>query len=55
MDKAAEELGNLYRETIKYEAEKRNKEMPNGDPNAEVTPGDPTVVDAEVKEAKETN
>ena len=55
MDKAAEELGNLYRETIKYEAEKRNKEMPNGDPNAEVTPGDPTVVDAEVKETKETN
>lgn len=55
MDKAAEELGNLYRETIKYEAEKRNKEMPNGDPNAEATPGDPTVVDAEVKETKETN
>jgi molecular chaperone DnaK len=50
MDKATEELGNLYRETIKYEAEKRNKEMPNGDPNAEVKPGDPTVVDAEVKE-----
>ena len=55
MDKGVEELGNLYRETIKYEAEKRNKEMPNGDPNAEVKPGDPTVVDAEVKEAKETN
>lgn len=50
MDKATEELGNLYRETIKYEAEKRNKEMPNGDPNAEVKPGEPTVVDAEVKE-----
>jgi molecular chaperone DnaK len=55
MDKATEELSNLYRETIKYEAEKRNKEMPNGDPNAQTAEGEPTVVDAEVKEAKETN
>ena len=55
MDKAAEELNNLHRETIKYEAEKRNKEMPNGDPNAQTAEGEPTVVDAEVKEAKETN
>lgn len=50
MDKATEDLGNLYRETIKYEAEKRNKEMPEGDPNAQKAEGDPTVVDAEVKE-----
>jgi molecular chaperone DnaK len=55
MDKATEELNNLYRETIKYEAEKRNKEMPNGDPNAQTAEGEPTVVDAEVKETKETN
>ena len=50
MDKATEELGELYRKTITYEAEKRNKEMPNGDPNAQKADGDPTVVDAEVKE-----
>jgi molecular chaperone DnaK len=55
MDKATEELGELYRKTITYEAEKRNKEMPEGDPNAQQAEGDPTVVDAEVKEAKETN
>ena len=50
MEKGVEELGELYRKTITYEAEKRNKEMPNGDPNAQQADGDPTVVDAEVKE-----
>jgi molecular chaperone DnaK len=55
MDKAAEEIGELYRKTIAWEVEKRNKEMPEGDPNAQQAEGDPTVVDAEVKEAKETN
>jgi molecular chaperone DnaK len=55
MDKAVEELNELYRKTIAWEAEKRNKEMPNGDPNAQTAEGEPTVVDAEVKEAKETN
>jgi molecular chaperone DnaK len=50
MDKATEELGELYRKTITYEAEKRNKEMPEGDPNAQKAEGDPNVVDAEVKE-----
>jgi molecular chaperone DnaK len=53
MDKSTEELGEALRKTIPWEAEKRNKEMPNGDPNAEhanATEKDPTVVDAEVKE-----
>ena len=49
MDKAIEELGELMRKTIAWEAEKRNKEMPNGDPSQQQ--GDPAVVDAEVKEA----
>jgi molecular chaperone DnaK len=53
MDKLVEELGELLRKTIPWEAEKRNKEMPDGDPNAEnasTTEKDSTVVDAEVKE-----
>jgi len=49
MDKAVEEINELYRKTIAWEAEKRNKEMPNGDPSAQ---SDETIVDAEVKEAK---
>jgi molecular chaperone DnaK len=49
MDKAVEELNEMYRKTITWEAEKRNKEMPNGDPNAQKQ-SDETVVDAEVKE-----
>ncbi|MFY8211724.1 MAG: molecular chaperone DnaK [Candidatus Nanopelagicus sp.] len=51
MDKAIEEIGELMRKTIAWEAEKRNKEMPNGDPSQQQ--GDPNVVDAEVKETKE--
>jgi len=51
MDKTVEELSEILRKTIPWEAEKRNKEMPNGDPNAEKQEGDPNVVDAEVKEA----
>ena len=51
MDKAVEELGETLRKTIPWEAEKRNKEMPEGDPNAPKQEGDPNVVDAEVKEA----
>lgn len=49
IDKAIEELGELMRKTIAWEAEKRNKEMPNGDPSQQQS--DPSVVDAEVKEA----
>jgi molecular chaperone DnaK len=55
MDKAVEEINELYRKTIAWEAEKRNKEMPNGDPNAqsaEAAQSDETIVDAEVKETK---
>ena len=48
MEKATEAIGELVRKLIPFEAEKRNKEMPNGDPSQQ---GDPTVVDAEVKEA----
>ena len=51
MDKAIEEIGELMRKAIAWEAEKRNKEMPNGDPSQQQ--GDPTVLDAEVKETKE--
>jgi len=51
MDKLVEELGETLRKTIPWEAEKRNKEMPEGDPNAPKQEGDPNVVDAEVKES----
>jgi molecular chaperone DnaK len=44
--KASEELNELYRKTIAWEAEKRNKEMPDG------KPADDTVVDAEFTETK---
>jgi molecular chaperone DnaK len=46
MDKAVEELTELYRKTIAWEAEKRNKEMPNGEPT------DESVVDVEASETK---
>jgi molecular chaperone DnaK len=46
MDKAVEELTELYRKTIAWEAEKRNKEMPEGEPT------DETVVDVEASETK---
>jgi len=46
LTKAAEELGELYRKTIAWEAEKRNKEMPDG------KPADDGVVDAEFTETK---
>ena len=46
MDKAVEELTELYRKTIAWEAEKRNKEMPAGEPT------DETVVDVEASETK---
>jgi molecular chaperone DnaK len=45
MDTAVKEIGELMQKTIAWEAEKRNKEMPDGPPT------DETVVDAEVKEA----
>ena len=45
MDAAVKEIGELMQKTIAWEAEKRNKEMPDG------PPADETVVDAEVKEA----
>ena len=51
MDKAVETLQEWYQKTIPWEGEKRNKEMPAGDPSQQ---GDPNVVDAEVKETKET-
>jgi molecular chaperone DnaK len=46
MDKAVEELTELYRKTIAWEAEKRNKEMPEGEPT------DESVVDVEASETK---
>jgi molecular chaperone DnaK len=46
MDKAVEELTELYRKTIAWEAEKRNKEMPDGEPT------DESVVDVEASETK---
>jgi molecular chaperone DnaK len=46
MDKAVEELTELYRKTIAWEAEKRNKEMPAGEST------DETVVDVEASETK---
>jgi molecular chaperone DnaK len=46
MDKAVEELGALYQKTIAWEAEKRNKEMPDG------PPADEPVVDVEASETK---
>jgi molecular chaperone DnaK len=49
LTKAAEELGELYRKTIAWEAEKRNKEMPDGNP------ADDGVVDAEFTETKSDN
>jgi molecular chaperone DnaK len=49
LTKAAEELGELYRKTIAWEAEKRNKEMPEGKPEDAPQDG---VVDAEFTEAK---
>ena len=45
MDEAVKEIGELMQKTIAWEAEKRNKEMPDG------PPADETVVDAEVNEA----
>ena len=45
MDKAVEAIGELMRKLIPFEAEKRNKEMPEG------KSPDETVIDAEVKEA----
>ena len=50
MEKAVETLQEWYQKTIPWEGEKRNKEMPAGDPSQQV---DPNVVDAEVKETKE--
>ena len=50
MEKAVETLQEWYQKTIPWEGEKRNKEMPAGDPSQQ---GDPNVVDAEVKETKE--
>ena len=49
LTKAAEELGELFRKTIAWEAEKRNKEMPEGKPADAPQDG---VVDAEFTEAK---
>ena len=49
LTKAAEELGELYRKTIAWEAEKRNKEMPDGKPADAAEDG---VVDATFTEAK---
>jgi molecular chaperone DnaK len=49
LTKAEEELGELYRKTIPWEAEKRNKEMPDGKPADAPQDG---VVDAEFTEAK---
>jgi molecular chaperone DnaK len=49
LTKAAEELDELYRKTIAWEAEKRNKEMPEGKP---ADAKDDDVVDAEFTEAK---
>jgi len=49
LTKAAEELGELYRKTIAWEAEKRNKEMPEGKPADAPEDG---VVDATFTEAK---
>jgi molecular chaperone DnaK len=49
MDKAVEELSELYRKTIAWEGEKRNKEMPEGKPEDAPQDG---VVDAEFTEAK---
>ena len=51
MEKAIATLDEWYQKTIPWEGEKRNKEMPAGDPSQQ---GDPNVVDAEVKETKET-
>jgi molecular chaperone DnaK len=51
MDKAVEELSELYRKTIAWEAEKRNKEMPEGEPT-EGKSADETVVDVEASETK---
>jgi hypothetical protein len=44
-------LSELYRKTIAWEAEKRNKEMPEGEPT-EVKPTDENVVDVEASETK---
>ena len=49
LTKAAEELGELYRKSIAWEAEKRNKEMPDGKP---ADAKDDDVVDATFTEAK---
>jgi len=49
LTKAAEELDELYRKTIAWEAEKRNKEMPEGKP---ADAKDDDVVDATFTEAK---
>ena len=50
IDAIGKELGELYRKTIAWEAEKRNKEMPEGKP--EDAAADDGVVDAEFTEAK---
>jgi len=49
IDTIGKELGELYRKTIAWEAEKRNKEMPEGKP---ADAADDGVVDAQFTEAK---
>ena len=52
MDKAVEELSELYRKTIPWEGEKRNKEMPDGKAPEGTEKLDDEVIDAAFTEAK---
>jgi molecular chaperone DnaK len=52
LDKANEELSELYRKTIPWEGEKRNKEMPDGKVPEGTEKLDEEVIDANFTEAK---
>jgi molecular chaperone DnaK len=52
LTKAADELSELYRKTIPWEGEKRNKEMPDGKVPEGTEKLDEEVIDAEFTEAK---
>ena len=52
MEKAVEELSELYRKTIPWEGEKRNKEMPDGKAPEGTEKLDDEVIDANFTEAK---
>ena len=52
LDKANEELGELYRKTIPWEGDKRNKEMPDGKVPEGTEKLDDEVIDANFTEAK---